>query len=166
MSILTRIPGSYQSQEQLIAALVPDIVEGGPTPRAVPLPALPAPSLPRLHGPDTLLVGTACIDRSGRVHERTLFSALGWKSGHKLEMDTTHGMIAIASLPGGRHRIDNRGALPLPAAARRMSGITLGPPVVLAAAVGEQLLIVHSAATVAGLLAMHYTTLIGTHDAH
>jgi len=166
MSILTRIPGAYRPQEQLIAALVPDIVEGGPTPRAVPLPALPAPSLPRLHGPDTLLVGTACIDRSGRVHERTLFSALGWKSGHKLEMDTTHGMIAIASLPGGRHRIDNRGALPLPAAARRMSGITLGPPVVLAAAVGEQLLIVHSAATVAGLLAMHYTTLIGTHDAH
>jgi hypothetical protein len=166
MSILTRIPGAYQTQEQLIAALVPDTVEGRPTPRSVPLPALPALSLPRLPDPDTLLVGTACIDRSGRVHERTLFSALGWKSGHELEMDTTHGMIVIASVPGGRHCIDNRGALALPAAARRMCGITLGPPVVLAAAVGEQLLIVHSAATVAGLLAMHYTTLIGIHDAH
>jgi hypothetical protein len=90
---------------------------------------------------------------------------LGWKSGHQLEMDTTHGMIAIASVPGGRHRIDNRGALALPAAARRMCGITLGPPVVLAAAVGEQLLLVHSAATVAGLVAMHYTTLMGACDA-
>jgi hypothetical protein len=28
MSILTRIPGAYQPQEQLIAALVPDTVEG------------------------------------------------------------------------------------------------------------------------------------------
>jgi hypothetical protein len=165
MSILTRIPGAYQPREQLIAALVPDTVEGGPTPRSVPLPALPVLSLPRLPDPDTLLVGAACIDRSGRVHERTLFSALGWKSGHQLEMDTTHGMIAIASVPGGRHRIDNRGALLLPAAARRMCGITLGPPVVLAAAVGEQLLIVHSAATVAGLLAAHYTTLMGARDA-
>lgn len=162
MSILTRIPGAYQPQEQLIAALVPDTVEGRPTPRSVPLPTL---SLPRLHDPDTLLVGTACIDRSGRIHERALLRALGWEPGHELELDTTHGMIAIASVPGGRHRIDDRGALALPAAARRMCGITLGPPVVLAAAVREQLLIVHSAATVARLLAARYTTLMGTHDA-
>jgi hypothetical protein len=128
-------------------------------------PALPALSLPRLPNPDTLLVGAACVDRSGRIHERALLGALGWEPGHELEMDTIHGMIAIASVPGGRHRIDNRGALALPAAARRMCGITLGPPVVLAAAVGEQLLLVHSAATVAGLLAARYTTLRGARDA-
>lgn len=85
--------------------------------------------------------------------------------GHELELDTTNGMIAIASVPGGRHRVDDRGALALPAAARRMCGVTIGQPVVLVAAMHEQILVVHPAATVARLLATHYTTLIGTHDA-
>jgi hypothetical protein len=97
MSILTGHTGSLPTPRTADRGARADTVEGRPTPRAVPLPT---PSLPRLHDPDTLLVGTACIDRSGRVHERTLFSALGWKSGHKLEMDTIHGMIAIASVPG------------------------------------------------------------------
>lgn len=85
------------------------------------MPALPAPSLPRPDDPDTFLVGTARVDRSGRVHERALLRALGWEPGHELELDTTNGMIAIASVPGGRHRVDDRGALALPAAARRSS---------------------------------------------
>lgn len=94
-----------------------------------------------------------------------MLRALGWEPGHELELDTAHGMIAIASVPGGRHRIDDRAALALPAAARRMCGITIGRPVILLAAVHQQILVVQPAATVAGLLAARYTTLIGTRDA-
>jgi hypothetical protein len=47
-----------------------------------------------------------------------------------------------------------------------MSGITIGPPVVLVAAVPEQTVLIHPAITVTRLLAAHYPTLIGTHDAH
>lgn len=52
-------------------------------------------------------------------------------------------------------------ALPLPAAARRMCGIEPGPPLVLAAAVADQLLVVHPVVTVARLLAGHYRDLTG-----
>lgn len=93
--------------------------------------------------PDTLHLGTARIDGSGRVHERTLLRALGWEPGHELALDTTHDTIVVSSFPGCRHRIDDRCALALPAAARRMCGITIGPPVVLVASVDEQVLVVH-----------------------
>jgi hypothetical protein len=106
--------------------------------------------LPTVAGPD-LLVGTARIDRTGRVHERAVFGTLGWDSGRKLALDTVHGVIVIAPDPAGRHVVDHRGAVTLPAAARRMCGIEPGPPLVLAAAVREQVLVVHPAATVAGL---------------
>lgn len=157
-----RHPGTH---EQLIAALLPDITAPPPTPRRAPMPSLPAPSPPRLDDPDRLLLGTARLDRSGRIHERTLLRALGWEPDHELTLDTIDDMIVISSVSGGGHRIDNRSALALPAAARRMCGITIGPPVVLVAAVPEQTLLVHPATTVTWLLAAHYSTLIGTPDA-
>lgn len=91
--------------EQLIAALLPDVTAPRSTPRPVSLPTLPVPTLP--------VLGLPSID----------------------DPDTANDMIAIASVPGGRHRVDDRGALALPAAARRMCGITIGRPVILLAAV-------------------------------
>lgn len=157
-----RHPGT---REQLIAALLPDVTTPRPTPLPAPMPSLPAPSPPRLPDPETLLLGTARLDRSGRVHERALFCALGWEPGHELEIDTVEEMIVIRSVSAGGHRIDDRRALALPAAARRMCGITIGPPVVLVAAVPEQTLLIHPATTVTRLLAAHHRTLIGTPDA-
>jgi hypothetical protein len=129
------------------------------------MPSLPASSPPRLPTSETLLLGIAQVDRSGRVCERTLFRAQGWEPGHELAIDTVDDMIVIRSLAGGGHRIDDRGALALPAAARRMCGITIGPPVVLVAAVPQQTLLIHPAITVTRLLATRYRMLIGTHDA-
>jgi hypothetical protein len=74
-------------------------------------------------------------------------------------------VIVISSVSGGGHRIDDRRALALPAAARRMCGIAIGPPVVLIAAVPEQTVLIYPAITVTGVLAAQYATLIGTHDA-
>jgi hypothetical protein len=42
-----------------------------------------------------------------------------------------------------------------------MCGIDPGPPLVLAAAVREHILVIHPAATVAHLLTAHYRDLIG-----
>jgi bifunctional DNA-binding transcriptional regulator/antitoxin component of YhaV-PrlF toxin-antitoxin module len=151
--------------EQLIAALLPDVTAPQPTPRPAPMRSLPAPSPLRRPDPETLLLGTARLDRSGRIHERTLFRALGWGPGHELAINTVDEMIVIRSVPGGRHRIDDRRALALPAAVRRMCGIAIGPPVVLVAAVPEQTVLIHPAITVTRLLAAHHRTLIGTHDA-
>lgn len=164
MTARTRAPRPWPPREQLIAALMPD-VERKPMPQVLPLPMLPTLALPRVSDPDTLLIGAARVDRSGRIHERRLFGALGWAPGHVLELDAVHGVIVIASVPGGRHRVDRRGAIALPAAARHLCGITFGPPVVLAAAQREQILVVHSTATVGRLLAAHYADVIGGTDA-
>jgi hypothetical protein len=161
MSIRACAPHLGRPPEQLIAALLPDVTTPRPTLRPVSLPSLPVLSLPSIDDPDTLLVGVARVDRSGRIHERALLGALGWEPGHELEPDTANDMIAIASVPGGRHRVNDRGALALPAAARRMCGITIGRPVILLAAVPQQILLVHPAAALARLLAARYTTLMG-----
>jgi len=77
-------------------------------------------------------------------------------------MDTMHGMILIAATPAGQHTIDHRGAIKLPAALRRLCRIEYGPPLVLAAAIPEQVIVAHPAAVVARLLTTHYTDLIKT----
>ena len=66
------------THEQLIAALLPDVTALQPTPLPAPMPSLPARRTPRLPDPETLLLGTARLDRSGRVHERTLFCSARW----------------------------------------------------------------------------------------
>lgn len=162
MTDLVRIPTRPgRPRERLIAALVPDMLERRPPPAR--LPPLPALGLPVPAGPD-LLVGTARIDRSGRVHERAVLRALGWEPGRRLAIDTVHGLIVLAPDQAGQHVVDHRGAFTLPAAARRMCGIEPGPALVLAAAVQAQVLVVHPAATVARLLAGHYRDLIGIRD--
>jgi hypothetical protein len=164
MSPVTRLPPPCRPWERLIAALVPTALEGDQLRHPVRLPMLPAVGLPACSGSDMLLVGTARIDRSGRVHDRNLLRALGWQAGCRLDLDAVHGMIVLAPGQAGRHVVDTRGAITLPAAARRMCGIEPGPPLVLAAAVREQVLVVHPATTLAQLLAAHYAGLVGADD--
>jgi len=106
------------------------------------------------------------MDRSGRIHERILLHELGWDPGTRLDMDTMHGLIVIAATSTGQHSIDHRGAISLPVALRRLCGIECGPPLVLAAAIPEQVMVVHPATVVAHLLAIHYTDLIHTDQDH
>jgi hypothetical protein len=147
-------------QERLIAALVPDAVGVRDDVVVPPLPALPV--LSRLHEVtrSVLVVSTTRMDPSGRIQERLLLRELGWEPGRRLEMDTLHGMIVIAAAQAGRHAVDRRGGIGLPAALRRMCGISCGPPLVLAAAVPKQVMVIHPATTVASLLTGHYTDLI------
>jgi hypothetical protein len=147
-------------QEQLIGALLPDVHAEPPPHSPAPLPTLPAPT-PPTSSVDGLLVGMARIDRSGRLCERRLLHALGWMPGQQLTLDVVHGLIIVHAASTGPHVLDHRGALHLPAAARRICGIDAGPPVVLAALLPEQTLVIHPAAVVARLLAAHYADLLG-----
>ena len=101
------------------------------------------------------MVGTARVDRSGRFHERALLRALGWEPGRSIDLDVFHDTVVMI----GAHRIDDRGAIAIPAAARRMCGIPTGSPVAIVAIVHRQVLIVHPARTVARVLAAHHTGL-------
>jgi hypothetical protein len=57
-----------------------------------------------------------------------------------------------------------RGDLALPVAARTMSGIDSGEPVVLVANPSSDVLVIHTAATVAKLLTQCHARLVGGHD--
>jgi hypothetical protein len=157
----TRKPASAV-QEQLIGALLPDVHAEPPPHSPAPLPTLPAPA-PPTSSADDLLVGMARIDRSGRLHERRLLRALCWSPGQHLVLDVVHGLIIAQAAPTGPHVLDSRGALHLPAAARRMCGISADPLVVLAASAPEQTLLLHPAGIVARLLASHHTNLLRGH---
>jgi hypothetical protein len=74
-------------------------------------------------------------------------------------MDITHGLIVVAATPTGPYAIDHRGALQFRAQLRHLCGIELGPPLVLAAMVDAQVLVVHPATVVAKLLAEHTAVL-------
>ncbi len=112
------------------------------TPVAQPLPPLPPPRLPITQA-HRLLIGTARLDSSGRVHEHTLLVALGWHPGVRIDITAVHDAILIRATPTGLHTIGRRGELALPAAARTLSGITT-PTVVIAAALDEGTLVVHT----------------------
>lgn len=162
----TRARHVRNPSEQLISALLPDVHTPRPAPRPVLLPSLPVPTPPWSASPGILVLGIARVDRSGRVHERALLRTLGWGPGRELDLDTSPRGIVIAAAAGGAHRVDDRGAITLPAADRRMCGIPTGPPVVLLADAPRQLLVVQSAATVARMLIVHQAALIGDSDEH
>jgi hypothetical protein len=128
------------------------------------MPALPAPCPPAdLSEPD-LLFGVACPDRSGRVTERGLLRALHWGPGRRIDIRSHQGMLIIASAAAGEHVVGSREELPLPAAARQMCGIVAGQPLLLAALIAYDLLVIHSARSVAWRLADLHAQAIGARD--
>jgi hypothetical protein len=154
-----------RDREQLIGVLVPVPLADRPRPHPAPMPALLAPRPPADLAEAEVLFGVACPDRSGRVTERGLLYALRWAPGHRIDIRPHHGMLIIASLPAGQHVVGSRGELPLPAAARRMCGIVVGQPLLLAALTSHDLLVIHPARTVAELLSDLHAQAIGAHHA-
>ena len=122
---------------------------------------LPAPGLPDGAAPADLLVDTARLDASGRLTARALLRVMGWGPGHRVDIAVVEGLLVVASTPAGLHVVGDRGELALPAAARRMCGITPGLPVLLVAALPHDVLVVHPAHLIAQLLADWYTTRAG-----
>ncbi|WP_156994339.1 hypothetical protein [Pseudonocardia acaciae] len=161
----TRTPPAPPTREQLIGALLPDIHAEPSPPLAVPLPVLPAPTLPASTTAAGLLIGMARADRSGRLHERRLLRALGWMPGQRLALDVVHGLIVVQPAPTGSHVLDDRAALHLPAATRRLCRINHGAPIVLTASVAQQTLVIHPPHVVARLLSAHHANLpVGRHE--
>lgn len=147
--------------EQLITALVPARLAGDRPPSPAPLPMLPAPRLPVGAAPADLLIDTARLDASGRLTARALLRALGWTPGYRVDIAVVDGVLVVGSNLAGLHLVSDRGELGLPAAARRMCGITPSRPVLLVAALPRDVLIVHPAHLIAGLLADWYATRAG-----
>jgi hypothetical protein len=151
----TGSPAGADRGERLVDALVPTAPVRH-VPPAAPLPMLPILGLPSRTEPGELLLDMARLDPSGRLSARGLLAALGWDTGHRVDVAVVAGAIVIGSAATGLHAVGGRGELSLPAAARRMCGIAPGMPVLVVACPARDVLVVHPASLVAELLCRWY----------
>ena len=83
--------------------------------RTLPLAVPPALSRPPALGRD-VVYGLARVDRSGRVADRTVTGALGWRGGDRLTLTAGAGVVVIRRDPSGLVTLPPRPCVPIPAA--------------------------------------------------
>jgi hypothetical protein len=143
----------------LITPVIPSSAIGAGSParapaaaRTLPLAAPAALSRPLALGRD-VVYGLAHIDRSGRVADRSVTGALGWRGGDRLTLTAEAGVVVIRRDPAGLVTMPPRCCLPIPAALRHRCGLLPGDPVLLTAVPAEDTLTAYSLAMVDQALA-------------
>jgi hypothetical protein len=101
----------------------------------------------------TWCTGLAHVDRSGRVADRTVTGALGWRGGDRLTLTAGAGVVVIRRDPSGLAILPPRSCVPIPAALRHRCGLLPGDPVLVAARPAEDTLTAYSLAVVDQALA-------------
>ena len=142
----------------LIAPVIPPRCPAG-RPRAL-LPArpcrLPGRGAAGPGGPRDVVYGLGRIDRSGRVADRTITGALGWRGGDRLTLTAGAGVVVIRRDPAGLVTVPaRRTCVPIPAALRHRCGLLPGDPVLLTASPAEDTLTAYSLAVVDQALRAH-----------
>jgi len=91
----------------------------------------------------TAVYGLSTLDTGGRISDKAIMTALGWKPHERLDIRVSRGLIAIFADNRGIFRVKARGFVSLPIAARRWSELGVGSRVLLAAYPEGGLLLVH-----------------------
>jgi hypothetical protein len=73
-----------------------------------------------------VVYGLAHVDRSGRVADRTVTGALGWRGGDRLTLTAGAGVVVIRRDPSGLVTLPPRSCVPIPAALRHRCGLLPG----------------------------------------
>jgi len=134
----------------LIAPVIPSSAAARPAraPAAArTLPLTVPPARPPALGRD-VVYGLARVDRSGRVADRTVTGAVGWRGGDRLTLTAGAGVVVIRRDPAGLVTLPPRSCVPIPAALRHRCGLLSGDPVLLAAVPAEDTLTAYSLAVV------------------
>jgi bifunctional DNA-binding transcriptional regulator/antitoxin component of YhaV-PrlF toxin-antitoxin module len=87
-----------------------------------------------------VVYGFGRIDASGRITDRAVTTALGWRGGDRLTLTADTGVVVARRDPGGMITIPVRPCVVVPAALRRRCGLRAGDRVLLAALPGEDAL--------------------------
>jgi hypothetical protein len=114
-----------------------------------PLPLASPPGRPEA------VYGFGRIDASGRIADRAVISALGWRGGDRLTLTASAGVMAARRDPGGLVTVPARPYIVIPAALRRRCGLRAGDRVLLAALPGEDALAAYSLAVVDEAIRAH-----------
>ena len=121
--------------------------------RRQPLPlACPAPAPPT---PEDVVYGIGRIDSSGRIADRTVTTALGWRGGDRLTLTADAGVVTARRDPGGMVTLPARAYITIPAALRRRCGLNRGDRVLLAAVLHEDTVAAYSLAVVDQAIRAH-----------
>jgi hypothetical protein len=107
-----------------------------------PLPLASPPGRP------DVVYGFGRIDASGRIADRAIISALGWRRGDRLTLTASAGVMTARRDPGGMVTVPARPCIVIPAALRRRCGLRAGDRVLLAALPAEDTLTAYSFAVV------------------
>lgn len=139
---------------QPVAPVIPSAGRGGQRHRgrAGAARPLPLPSPPRR--PDAVY-GFGRIDASGRIADRVVLAALGWRGGDRLTLTASAGVMVARRDPGGILTLPERPCIVIPAAARSRCGLRRGDRVLLAALPAQDTLTVYSFAVVDQALRAH-----------
>ena len=86
--------------------------------------------------------------RSGRVADRTVTGALGWRGGDRLTLTASAGVVTARRDPAGLVTMPPRPCILIPAALRHRCGLLPGDPVLLTAVPAEDTLTAYSLAVV------------------
>lgn len=118
---------------------------------------MPCQPVPRVRRHCDLQMGIAAVDRSGRVKEQVLVSALGWNAHDRLSTEISQDRVVLRRTSDGPFRIDSRQQVFLPAGNRALLGISTGDRVVLVAVPERDELIIHPVSVITDLLSAYYT---------
>jgi len=97
-----------------------------------------------------VVYGFGRIDASGRVADRTILGALGWRGGDRLTLTAEAGVMVARRDPGGVVTVPARPHIVIPAALRHRCGLRAGDRVLLAALPGQDTLTAYSFAVAYG----------------
>jgi hypothetical protein len=117
------------------------------------LPVAAVPVIPAV--PADVVYGFGRIDASGRVADRAITSALGWRPGDRLALAADAGVVIARRDPGGMVTMPSRPYIVIPAALRRRCGLRAGDRVLLAVFPAQDALAAYSFAVVDQALRAH-----------
>ena len=117
------------------------------------LPVAAVPVIPA--APADVVYGFGRIDASGRVADRAITSALGWRPGDRLALSADAGVVIARRDPGGMVTMPSRPYVVIPAALRRRCGLRAGDRVLLAVFPAQDALAAYSFAVVDRVLQAH-----------
>jgi hypothetical protein len=143
---------------QLIAPLIPPRArpggrEHGKRALSRRLPVATVPDVPAV--PDDVVYGFGRMDSSGRVADRAMTSALGWRPGDRLTLTAAAGMIIARRDPGRMSTTPSKPYIVIPATLRRRCELRSGDRVLLAVFPSLDALAAYSFAVVDQALRAH-----------
>jgi hypothetical protein len=119
--------------------------------RRLPVAAVPVPPA----APQDTLYGFGRIDAAGRVADRAVIRALGWRCGDRLTLTAESGVVTARRDPAGMVAMAAKPYIVIPAALRRRCGLRAGDRVLLAAVPAADMLAAYSFAVVDRAIRAH-----------